>query len=186
MQVFKFRILTDIDEDFLRDVELLSNHTFEDFHHALQNFIPLNGKELASFHICDQDWIKNEEITLIDMMEGDSGQDDIRPHRVFIMQNTVLSDYILEEGQRLLYEYDFLNMHTFFIELINIKKPDSKTRYPLCSMKKGELVLLPDEVGHMAHEEELSRKLLNDFNDILKRTYDYGDDDAMEGDGFDD
>lgn len=186
MHVYKFRILTDIVEDFVRDVELLSNQTFEDLHYALQRCIGLNGKELASFHICDRDWHKIQEITLIDMMEGEPASSENGHPRVPVMRNSVLSNFVSKEGQRMLYEYDFLNMHTFFIEIIEVKKPSAKAKYPVCTRKRGSLDLEDNEIGNQAHEEELSRKLLSEFDDILKKTYDYGDEDYSDSYGFDD
>ena len=51
MYFYKFRVYYDEVEDFVRDIEILSNDNFENFHKILLSSIGLDGQELASnFH----------------------------------------------------------------------------------------------------------------------------------------
>ena len=69
MNVYKFKVLFENQEDFVREIEILPNQTFEDFHDILLESTGLNGEELASFYICNSGWRKLKEITLLDMSE---------------------------------------------------------------------------------------------------------------------
>lgn len=179
MDIYKFRVLSDLNGDFVREIEILSTQTFEDFHNVLHRCIELNGKELASFHICDQKWNKLKEITLIDMMGGEPPSEEKKMKDVHIMKNARLKEFISEPNQRLLYEYDFLNLYTFFIELIRIGKAQKNTVYPQCTHKSGEFETEQSKTPQ-TEDEELSKKLLDDFDELLKQTYEYGSGDAPD------
>jgi hypothetical protein len=114
-----------------------------------------------------------EEITLMDMGE-DSEKENKAIAIVAIMKDAVIRDHISEPNQRLLYEYDFLHMKTFFIELLSVFKQRGDTKYPRCTFKRSEVVddftndnLLLDD------DEEIRQQLYEDFEDLL--------DDTIEG-----
>ena len=105
MYIYKFRITSDDVEDFLRDIEILSNQTFEQFHYFIVETLEFKQSELASFFICDQKWRRKHEITLMDMGDDDSftNDDDESPikHKIprTIMQNSVLNQHIVMPNQ---------------------------------------------------------------------------------------
>lgn len=136
MSVYKFRLLFDEVEDFVRDYEILSNQTFEDFHNIIVKTINgLNNLELASFYTTDRKWEKTQEITLIDM----SDNEDSEENRPLIMSNAILSNFIDDPHQRMIYEYDFLLLKTFYIELLKVTEENPKITYPICTHSVGEL-----------------------------------------------
>ena len=146
MHIYKFRILSEEQNDFVRDIEISSNQTFEDLHKSILKTTGLEGKELASFHITNGRWIKLKEITLIDMMDGrnvllpehDDDEEKSIPETC-VMKDCKLKDFVDDPHQRLIYEYDFLHMKTFYIELIQISQAKSNVKYPVCTRSIGEL-----------------------------------------------
>ena len=104
MYYYKFRVYYDEVEDFVRDIEILSNDNFESLHKALLDAIPLDGKELASFYICDSKWNKQKEISLMDMEDDEAKEipeyeeDDEFSLRsrlpISVMHDSLLKDYI--------------------------------------------------------------------------------------------
>ncbi|MCD4684066.1 MAG: plasmid pRiA4b ORF-3 family protein, partial [Bacteroidales bacterium] len=115
MHIYRFRLLSDINDEFVRDIELMASQSFLDFHNMISECVNLNGKELASFHVCDQKWNKMKEITLIDMLDGEDKEEETKPiEETFIMKDSLIKNFIEEPHQRLLYEYDLFNMNTFF------------------------------------------------------------------------
>ncbi len=183
MHIYKFRLLSDINDEFVRDIELQANQSFLDFHNAITECVSLNGKELASFHVCDQKWNKMKEITLIDMLEGEEEkEEETKPiEETYIMKDSLIKSFIEEPHQRLLYEYDFLNMNTFFIELLSVHKQKDDDHYPKCTLKKGDLDKEPVPQMIEEDDEEMTDQLLNDFNELLDDTFDYkGDADASD------
>ena len=167
MYTYKFRLLFDDVEDFVRDYEILAKQTFKDFHDVIVESIEgLDGKELASFYICDGRWEKKKEITLIDMdIDDDSLAEDKNERYISksIMSESILSDFIDDPHQRLIYEYNFLNINTFYVELLKMFESNMEEKYPRCTHAAGKLPkinsnLLDDDLdidmGDDSDEEE--------------------------------
>jgi hypothetical protein len=174
MHIYKFRMLYGENEDFVRDYEIQAAQTFEDFHNLIAESVGLDRNELASFHICDQKWNKKHEITLIDMLEG--AEPDAEGNGVehpAVMKNSLIKDFINEPRQRLLYEYDFLNMKTFFLELQSVFKQKEENSYPRCSFKRGTLIdTINEPLLEEIDDEELRQQLIQDFEDMIDGTID--------------
>ena len=47
--IYRFRIILDVKEDVLRDIEIEETATFEDLHHAITQAFGFLGNEMASF-----------------------------------------------------------------------------------------------------------------------------------------
>lgn len=152
MHVYRFRILVDEQDDFLRDIEIKPSQTFLEFQQTLLQAVGIEGNELSSFFICDNAWNKIREITLIDMgmnaeQDEDGNEEDARESQkqkfipVEVMAEVKIKDAIDDPHQRMTFEYDFLNPRVFFIELMKIVDADPAKNYPLCSRKEGTLNL---------------------------------------------
>lgn len=129
--VYKFRLLSDEVKDFVRDVELLSDQTFYDFHRILTYDLHYDKSQIASFFLSNTNWEKLLEITLFDMSENGNNPD------IHVMDQTRLSEFLDEEKQRLLYIFDFFNERLLFIELIGISEKKEKTPYPRVCLSQG-------------------------------------------------
>ena len=158
MLIYRFRLLNDEDDDFLRDIEIGSNQTFSDFHDVIRKAAGINSNELASFFVCDRKWQKQQEITLVDM-----GDEYIE------MTRSILKDFVTEPQQRLLYEYNILSQGVLFIELIASFKSKPDKKYPAITKSVGYLFdqkkmnednFTPPEVDQ--------NELLKEFEAILK------------------
>ena len=179
MHIYKFRLLSAENDEFVRDIEIKANQTFKDFHEMISQCVKMNGNELASFHICDQSWTKHKEVTLLDMrMENaaDDGDDEtvVPVEEIFLMENSCISDFIEEPHQRIVYEYDFLDMTTLFLELTGVWKiKDESIVYPRCTHSEGDLATQP--VPRVIEEEdsEMTEELLADFDELLDDTFEY-------------
>ncbi|MCQ2279796.1 MAG: plasmid pRiA4b ORF-3 family protein [Bacteroidales bacterium] len=149
MYYYKFRVYYDEVEDFVRDIEILSNDNFENFHKFLLGAIGLDGQELASFYICDSKWNKQKEISLMDMGD-DSEKEDPQYEEddefslrsklpISVMHDSLLKDFISDPHQHIMYEYDFLNPKVFYIELLKVLQVEEGIEYPRCTHKEKEL-----------------------------------------------
>ena len=177
MHVYRFRLLYEDQEDFLRDFDILSSQTFADFHNTIKQSIELPGNELASFFVCDRNWRKKREITLINMNNEVAQEDDYeerrgpKPARIPIaqMDKVRIKDIIDDPHQRMLYEYDFLSPRVFFIELTRILEAGNKDQYPMCVKSTGKLTIntpiLPILETIDLEEDEIA--LMNEFDDIM-------------------
>ena len=128
--VYRFTLISDEVDDFIREIKIDSEATFHDFHEAILKAAGYKNDQLTSFFICDDDWEKEQEITLEDM--GTSSDEDS-----YIMKETKLSDLLEDEKQKLLYVFDPLSERVFFIDLSEII-PGKDLDNAICSRKAGE------------------------------------------------
>jgi hypothetical protein len=165
MTAYRFRVLLDEQDDFLRDIEIKPGQTFKDFHDVILKSVEIEGKELASFFICDPRWNKQREITLIDMglkepdpqLDDDDDRKPVNiPIPVAIMEEVKIKEVIDDPHQRIIFEYDFLNPRVFFLELMKIVDTDPKKEYPVCVKKEGTLTptLAPNYLSFLDDPDE--------------------------------
>jgi len=124
--VYKFVVLSDEDESFVREFEFLDSHTLMDFHNIIQEELEFDKSQMASFYLATDNWEKEEEFTLFDMGTGSS-----------TMEVAVLEDIIFRKNQKLLYVFDFFNDRGLFVEYTGESKAVQDLEYPVCTNSKG-------------------------------------------------
>jgi hypothetical protein len=147
MHAYRFRILSDDSDDFVRDIEILAKQSFLDLHEYLVKLLEFGSNELASFSLCNSRWYKQCEITLIDMDFGkdEPDDDDDEPGvkkeklKTYLMADSRLNEFMEDPHQRIIYEYDYMNPKLFYIELTKIVPADPNVVYPICIKSEGEL-----------------------------------------------
>ncbi len=170
--VYRFLILSDEAANFKREIQISSEATFLDLHHAILDAVQFTRDEMCSFFICDDDWRKKVEITLVDM--GASADEDI-----YLMEETALEELLEDEQQKLLYVFDYMYERAFFMELSEII-PGKNLEKPLCSLSIGQppaQTLTVDEVEKRAEQYDLGEDFYgdSDYNeDELDRFDDFG------------
>jgi hypothetical protein len=143
--VYRFVLLSDEDELFIREFEFLENQNLMDFHNLIQEELEFDKSQMASFFMATDNWEKEEEFTLLDMGTGSS-----------IMEEAVFEDIIFRKNQKLLYVFDFFNDRSLFIEYIGETKEIEGREYPNCTNSKG---LPPKQVVFGGP----ARKVFNNF-----------------------
>jgi len=143
--VYKFVVLSDEDESFVREFEYLDSHTLMDFHNMIQDELEFDKSQMASFYLATDNWEKEEEFTLFDMGTGSS-----------TMEVAVLEEIIFRKNQKLLYVFDFFNERALFVEYTGEAKEVDGREYPSCTNSKG---VPPKQVVFGAS----SRKLYNNI-----------------------
>ncbi|MEA4917420.1 IS1096 element passenger TnpR family protein [Proteiniphilum sp.] len=128
--IFKFLILSDEVENFKREIKIDSDNTFLDFYNAIIECTGFSNKEMASFFLCDNKWRKKQEITLVEM-------DTYSDEDSYIMEECVLSDYLEDEKQKMMFVFDYFNERALFIELSELI-PGKNLKTPVCTLSMGE------------------------------------------------
>lgn len=98
-------------EDFVLEILIDANHTFLDLHNAILEACHYKEGEKHRFYICDEDWRPERRILLQD--EGITGSDE----DLYLMEDTVLGDFLEDEGQRFAYRFDPESKRMFLLEL---------------------------------------------------------------------
>ena len=124
--VYRFVVLSDEDESFVREFEFLDTHTLLDFHNQIQDELEFDKSQMASFFMATDNWEKEEEFTLFDMGTGSS-----------TMEVAVLEDIIFRKNQKLIYVFDFFNERSLFVEYTGEVKEIDGREYPSCTNSKG-------------------------------------------------
>lgn len=129
--IYKFRVFSDINEKFLRCIEIDEEDTFLSLHDAVRTSVNFTKMEMASFYLSNDLWDRLTQITLMDVQDGEA--DD-----VFTMEQTSLNEFLSEEGENLVYVYDFISDRVFYLVLSEIKNRNASLKYPLCSQTIGD------------------------------------------------
>lgn len=127
--IFNFRIVSDEVDNFKREIQIDATATFLDLKKAICSCVGYEATQMSSFFICDRNWEKEKEITFEDM-GADPDQE------VWLMDEAVLADFIEDEGQKLLYVFDYITERMFFIEMTKLVTGRT-LKDPFCSLSLG-------------------------------------------------
>ena len=171
--IYKFRIISSENDEFIREVGIDSQATFLDLHHFLVDELGYEDGQMTSFFITDKNWHKETEITLIDMTDG-------QMPGIKVMESTKLGELITEKKQRLLYVFDQFAERALFLELFEIN--DGNIETPKCIRRQGTPPPQFD-TGAMA-DGDISEidlgDLFNDDEDDQHERDDLGNDDVID------
>ena len=162
--VFNFRLVSDEARSFKREIQIDAGATFLDLRNAICDAVGFRKDEPSTFYLCEDNWEKEKAITLEDM-GTDSSED------AYLMDECVLEDYIEDEGQKLMYTFDFDNDRSFFLEM-NKFITGRSLHEPLCTLALGKAPLqeLPQELPDPAPKAKAAAQagaIDDDFDDSI-------------------
>ena len=128
--IYRFTIISDEVDDFVREIQIDPEATFFDLHEAILKAANYTNDQMTSFFICDDDWEKEKEITL-EEMDNNPEMDS------WIIKEPRLNELIEDEKQKLLYVFDYMTERCFFIELSEIIT-GKEIKGAKCTKKSGE------------------------------------------------
>jgi len=154
--IYKIRVILDTKDDVFRDIEIRDKQTLFTLYKGIMSAFSLQGEELASFYESDSEWGQGREIPLEDMNVENSDQ--------------TMADFFIHEafgkvGSRMIFVYDYMEMWTFFVELMEIEDKKAVLNYPLTVYRYGIVPL-------KAPKKAMDVINLEDDDDLM------GDDDA--------
>lgn len=128
--IYRFTIISDETDGFLREIQIDPEATFFDFHEAILKSVGYTNDQMTSFFTCADDWERDTEITLEKM-------DDNPEVDSWVMKETQLNELIEDEKQKLIYVFDYLTNRCFYIELSEIIT-GKEIKEAKCTKKHGE------------------------------------------------
>lgn len=158
--VYRFKVMFEDHEDVVRDIEITNLQTFEDFHNIIQSSIGFDASKPASFFICTDHWIKEQEIVLEARKDKDGNE-------LPLMKDSLIKNHINDPHQKMMYIFDYEANWSFFVELSKIiPAADEKRLYPVCVKSAGDAPkqYKPAPVGKvkLSPEDTLASLLLAD------------------------
>jgi hypothetical protein len=128
--IYRFVIVSDEADGFIREIQIDPEATFYDFHKIILSATGYTCDQMTSFFVCNDDWEKEQEITLEEM--------DSNPETdSWVMRETKLNELVEDEKQKLLYVFDYMTERCFFVELAEIITGKA-VKAPLCSRSEGK------------------------------------------------
>ncbi len=181
--VYKIRVILDAKESIFRDIEIKDKQTLWNLHLGVKSAFSLPGDELSSFYFSDEEWTEGRAIPLEDMSDDGDGE---------IMSDIYLKEGFPEKGSKMRFQYGFIDLWEFFLELIEIEEEKTAVNYPITTFrfgnvplkapsknastgkgsKKSAISLMDDDFGF---EDEFKTVSFEDEDD------DYNDDEEDEG-----
>ena len=178
--IFNFRIVSDGAETFKREIRIDAQGTFLDLKNAICDSVGYDKTMMDSFFICDDGWEKRKEITYEDM-DLDSDQE------AWLMDDAVLEDFIDDEGQKVLYVFDYMTDRAMYMEMTEMI-PGKTLKDPLCTLSVGKAPKQTIDMEEFdAQVEAKNAKAIASVDDIDEEFYgsDEFNPDEFEAEGFD-
>jgi Plasmid pRiA4b ORF-3-like protein len=152
MAVYRFKVYFEDDESIIREIEIKSTQTFEDFHNIIQSSIGFDSAHPTSFFVSSDTWRRGKEIIFLQKKHS-TGLKGIWMHE------TKIATFVEDPHQKFIYEFDPDGGNwILMIELMKII-PDASVTYPRVNKTTGAApaqykVTSPEEIPPVEEEDE--------------------------------
>lgn len=157
--VFRFRMLSDENDRFVRDYEVLYDTSLLDFHRFILQSLEYE-ECMTSFFTADDRWEKLREFTLMEM--GDTPGEGPET-----MENVTLGQIIHHHRDRLIYLFDMFGDRAYYLELTGVCEADPEASYPREIYAVAEA---PDQYDPSKNpvddEESAFAEIMDEFKDF--------------------
>ena len=155
--IFKYRMLSDESDNFVRDFEVYPDMTLAKFSSFLLEALGYEPTMVSIFK-ADAEWRPIEEFSEIDM------GDDI-PGAPRCMDTVSLMEVTNDFHDRLIYTFDMLNNRSYYLELIDMQRPEKEFAYPRVAFEHAPV---PDQYDPEATEQSGSifEEMMSDYNEF--------------------
>ena len=167
--VFKFRMLSDENDHFVRDYEVMYDTTLAEFNDFILESL---GYEecMTSFFTADSRWEKGREFTLMDMGSGESGEAPLP------MSDVVLGQVVHKNRDRLIWLFDMFSDRAYYLELVATREAGDDEDLPCMTLAEAEA---PDQFDPSASAETNSI-----FDEAMSEFGDFEGDDDYDDEYF--
>ena len=160
--ILQFRMLSDENDNFVRDYEVMYDMTLYDFHKFILSSLDYEDC-MASFFTADDHWERIREFTALDMGDAGMGGGEDMP---VPMDKVLIGQIVANNRDRLIYQFDMFTERSYYLELTGAKKPEEGFEYPRTSFENAPAPdqFDPDAVG--ADEGSIFNEMMGDFCDF--------------------
>lgn len=164
--VFKFRMLSDENDYFIREYEVPYDMTLAQFNDYICDDMRFDRDGITSFFTSNALWEKEREFTRLDM-SAPGPEDD---HEVPVpMEHVALGQIIRQNRDRLIFVFDVFGDRALFIELIEAMKGGDSVEYPRITLAKAD----PPNQYRADASGGLFDEMMSDFDSF--ESYETGD-----------
>ena len=155
--ILQFRMLSDENDNFVRDYEVMYDMTLLDFHRFILESL---GYEdcMASFFTADDRWERLQEFTAMDMGGGEDAPID--------MAEVLLAQIIRNNRDRLIYQFDMFTQRAYYLELTGAKEAEKGFEYPRVAFENAPAPDQFDPDAVSSDEGSIFDEMMGEFNDF--------------------
>lgn len=155
--IFKYRMLSDESDNFVRDFEVYPDMTLAEFHDFLLNALRYDECMVSIFK-SDAEWRLVEEFSQLDL--GDDFEGAPRS-----MDSVRLMEVTSDFNDRLIYTFDMINNRSYYLELIDMQRPQSNLKYPRVAFEHAPV---PDQYDPSATVQagSIFDEMMSDYNEF--------------------
>lgn len=187
--VYKIRVILDAKEDIFRDIEVKGKQTLWNLHLGVKSAFSLQGDELSTFNLLEEDGTIVKSVPLEDMSDDGDGE---------IMSDVYIDEAFANVGDKTQFQYGLLDLWEFFCELVEIIDETKGVNYPITVYRFGNVPLKAPSKSGNGGSKKKSAPLMDDdfgfddfgggnsFADEDDDSFDDDDDDDYNDDAFDD
>lgn len=128
--IYRLAILSRESEDFRMEVEIAPQASFLDLNNLITAKLGYSPEEITMFHVCDEEW---EPVASVSLIEMDSDPE----HDSYTMENTRLEQFLRDEGDKMIFEFDILNGRGLYISLREVKTGSLPGDEARCTKLRG-------------------------------------------------
>jgi len=176
--VYKIRVILDAKEDIFRDIEVKGKQTLWNLHLGIKSAFSLQGEELSTFNLLEEDGTIVKSVPLEDMSDDGDGE---------IMSDVYIDEAFENSGDKAQFQYGLLDLWEFFCELVEIIDETKGVNYPITVYRFGNVPLkAPSKNGASGSKKKSAMPLMDDdfnFDDDFGGNNNFEDEDD---DNFDD
>lgn len=155
--VLKFRMLTDENDNFIRDFEVPADITLLELHDFIARALDYD-ECMASFFTADDRWERLREFTVMDM--GDTGADGPLP-----MSEVLVGQVIRRIHDRLIWLFDMFANRAYYLEVMDAVQPEAGRKYPRVAF---EHAAAPDQYDPELNDDtgSIFEEMMGDYSDF--------------------
>ena len=160
--LLQFRMLSDEDDNFLRDYLLPPEMTLADLHAFISDDLKYEKENMPSFFTSDREWNRLSEYTYLDLgLDEDEGVEGTSVPGA--MSDMTLADVIRQNHNRLIYQFDAVGDRAFYLELVDARRDEEGG--PQLLLANGEA---PDQFDPSASpvNRSIFDEIMSDFDDF--------------------
>ena len=157
--VFQFRMLSDENDNFVRDFEVMPEMTLAGLHDFIIESLGYDNC-IASFFTADDHWNRLREFTLMDMGSTDS---EVAP---IPMSDVTIAELVIAENNRLIYQFDVFADRAYYIELVNASEPNPEFSYPRVAFENAPVPDQYDPDAVRSDEGSIFDEMMGEFGDF--------------------
>lgn len=151
--IYKIRIILDSKDNVFRDVEIKEKQTLWNLHLGIKSAFSLQGDELSTFNIIDEDGTILKSVPMEDMSEDGDGE---------IMSDVYIKEVFEKVGDKTHFQYGLLDLWEFFCELIEINDEKPAVNYPITVYRFGNVPLKAPEKSAAANQKNKFASFMDD------------------------